>query len=143
MRHPWEKSKFRGRLHLGPRELSLLASMNSDQLRQHARDMLRERIGKLRIDDGRQTPWRGHPVFVAQHATATCCRNCLRMWHKVHARAPLDDAMIERLVELVLTWIASHAHGKRDCACKTCRVQVSPPMRTIDTFFAPSASKHT
>ncbi|MCP9485713.1 MAG: DUF4186 domain-containing protein [Gaiellaceae bacterium MAG52_C11] len=27
--------------------------------------------------DGKQTPYRGHPVFVAQHATATCCRTVL------------------------------------------------------------------
>ncbi len=25
-------------------------------------------------NDGKQTPFRGHPVFTAQHATATCCR---------------------------------------------------------------------
>ncbi len=25
---------------------------------------------------------KGHPVFVAQHATATCCRECIRKWHK-------------------------------------------------------------
>ncbi|MGV9305492.1 DUF4186 family protein [Nonomuraea sp. NPDC003727] len=33
--------------------------------------------------DGEQTPCRGHPVFVAQHATATCCRTCLHRWHDI------------------------------------------------------------
>ncbi len=31
----------------------------------------------------RQTPFRGHPVFIAQHATATCCRECLAKWHRI------------------------------------------------------------
>ena len=34
-------------------------------------------------NDGKQTPTKGHPVFVAQHATATCCRECIRKWHKI------------------------------------------------------------
>ena len=33
--------------------------------------------------DGKQTPMKGHPVFIAQHATATCCRGCLNKWHHV------------------------------------------------------------
>ncbi|MEU6081408.1 DUF4186 family protein [Streptomyces sp. NPDC047108] len=33
--------------------------------------------------DGRQTPYRGHPVFVAQHATATCCRGCPQRCHHI------------------------------------------------------------
>jgi hypothetical protein len=28
---------------------------------------------------------RGHPVFIAQHATATCCRGCLAKWHDIPA----------------------------------------------------------
>ena len=35
------------------------------------------------VNDGKQTPMRGHPVFIAQHATATCCRECIRKWHKM------------------------------------------------------------
>ncbi|WP_251023391.1 DUF4186 family protein [Streptomyces sp. ISL-10] len=31
------------------------------------------------------------PVFVAQHATATCCRTCLERWHVVPAGRALDD----------------------------------------------------
>ena len=35
------------------------------------------------LNDGKQTPMKGHPVFIAQHATATCCRECTRKWHKM------------------------------------------------------------
>lgn len=34
-------------------------------------------------NDRKQTPTKGHPVFVAQYATATCCRECIRKWHKI------------------------------------------------------------
>lgn len=37
-------------------------------------------------NDGKQTPMRGHPVFIAQHATATCCRECLKKWHNIKKR---------------------------------------------------------
>jgi len=42
------------------------------------------------VNDGKQTPMRGHPVFIAQHATATCCRECIRKWHKIVVGAGAD-----------------------------------------------------
>lgn len=44
-------------------------------------DDLEARLSRI----GRQTPYRGHPVFVAQHAAATCCRTCLERWHAIPA----------------------------------------------------------
>jgi hypothetical protein len=44
----------------------------------HAADFVAGRLAPaLPNNDGKQTPMRGHPVFIAQHATATCCRGCL------------------------------------------------------------------
>lgn len=44
---------------------------------QHARDFISKRIPAVILNDGKQTPMKNHPVFIAQHATASCCRGCL------------------------------------------------------------------
>jgi len=47
-------------------------------IEQHARDFVNECLApELPKNDGKQTPMKNHPVFIAQHATATCCRKCL------------------------------------------------------------------
>ena len=56
-------------------------------------------------DDGKQTPMRGHPVFIAQHATATCCRECIRKWHKMQPGKELSQVQQEYLVDVIMTWI--------------------------------------
>ena len=30
---------------------------------------------------------KGHPVFIAQHATASCCRGCLWKWYSIEKRS--------------------------------------------------------
>lgn len=56
-------------------------------------------------NDGKQTPMRGHPVFIAQHATAICCRECIRKWHKIQPGKPLSQIRQDYLVEVIMTWI--------------------------------------
>ena len=57
---------------------NLLKEKGLDVIREHARDFIAKReVPAMIPNDGKQTPMRGHPVFVAQHATATCCRGCL------------------------------------------------------------------
>ncbi len=53
----------------------------------------------------KQTPMKGHPVFVAQHATATCCRGCICKWHKIQLGRELNEAQQEYLVDVIMTWI--------------------------------------
>ena len=53
---------------------------------------------------------RGHPVFVAQHATATCCRSCLHKWHAIPRGRALDDDEIGRVVAIVLAWLADQGY---------------------------------
>ncbi|HKC28744.1 MAG TPA: DUF4186 family protein, partial [Jatrophihabitans sp.] len=55
--------------------------------------------------DGKQTPYRGHPVFVAQHATATCCRTCLQRWHGIAKGSQLDAAQRGYVVDVIVRWI--------------------------------------
>ena len=58
-------------------------------------------------NDGKQTPTKGHPVFVAQHATATCCRECIRKWHKIQLGKELSRIQQDYLVDVIMTWIQS------------------------------------
>lgn len=48
---------------------------------------------------------RGHPVFIAQHATATCCRKCLQKWHGIKKGKALNEKEVEFIVELIMGWI--------------------------------------
>ena len=57
----------------------------------------------------KQTPMKGHPVFIAQHATATCCRGCLKKWHRIEKERALNDDEVEFVVEMVLGWILEKA----------------------------------
>lgn len=40
-----------------------------DEIKNHAYDFIRKRLAP----DGHQTPYKGYSVFIAEHATATCC----------------------------------------------------------------------
>ena len=77
------KSKFRSRFKLRAKELEYIRDKGLDKIRSHACDFIRDRVAPAEpVNDGKQTPMRGHPVFIAQHATATCCRGCIEKWHK-------------------------------------------------------------
>ena len=64
-------------------------------------------------NDGKQTPMRGHPVFIAQHATATCCRECIRKWHKIQPGRELSQVQQEYLVDVIMTWIERELENAR------------------------------
>jgi hypothetical protein len=48
---------------------------------------------------------KGHSVFIAQNATATCCRGCIQKWHGIKKGKELSDQEIQFLVELIMRWI--------------------------------------
>ena len=48
---------------------------------------------------------KGHPVFIAQHATATCCRGCLNKWHKIPKNAELSEEQKNYILEVIISWI--------------------------------------
>ncbi|MDH4011678.1 MAG: DUF4186 domain-containing protein, partial [Desulfobacterales bacterium] len=64
-------------------------------------------------NDGKQTPMRGHPVFIAQHATATCCRGCLQKWHGIEKGRALNAAEVNYAVALIMGWIERQINAKR------------------------------
>jgi hypothetical protein len=79
-----KNSAFRRGFHLRGKELDYLRSKGLPVVLTHAEDFIAKRLAPAIIpNDGKQTPFRGHPVFVAQHATACCCRGCLEKWHRI------------------------------------------------------------
>ena len=100
------ESQFRAKFVLSEADRSYARDKGSHVIARHAHEMLRARVGEAQpSNDGRQTPWRGHPVFTAQHATATCCRGCIEKWHGIAKGRPLTDAEVNRLADLVMAWI--------------------------------------
>ena len=103
-------SRFRSRFKLGEADRAYVARTGWETLRSQAETIVRERLAPASPrNDGRQTPMRGHPVFIAQHATATCCRGCLFKWHGIPAGRPLSDAEVEHVVSCLLAWIRGKA----------------------------------
>ena len=80
-------------------------------LARHAHDFVSERLGPAYPkNDGKQTPMKNHPVFVAQHATATCCRQCLEKWHGIQMGRALTEVQIHYLVSVIMSWIEQSAN---------------------------------
>ena len=79
------KTKFRGSFHLNTKMILYTKEKGIDKIRKDAYELIRKRLAPENPkNDGKQTPMRQvHPVFIAQHATATCCRECIRKWHKM------------------------------------------------------------
>lgn len=100
------KSDFRKKFKLSQKDRLYLEQKGFDTIRSHAVDFIEKRIAPADIpNDGKQTPMRGHPVFSAQHATATCCRGCINKWHKFHKGVQLTKEQQKYLVDLIMEWI--------------------------------------
>ncbi len=100
------QSAFRSRFHLGPNERAYLEEKTLATVLGHGRRFVAERLAPAEPrNDGRQTPMRGHPVFVAQHATATCCRGCLAKWHHIAAGVPLTVEQVDYVLAILARWL--------------------------------------
>ena len=100
------KSKFRSKFKLRVKELEYIKDKGLDKIHSHACDFIRDRIAPAEpVNDGKQTPMRGHSVFIAQHATATCCRGCIEKWYKFPKGRELTQAEQEYLVSVIMEWI--------------------------------------
>lgn len=101
-----QTSPFRAKFHLTKRDVEYIKEKGMEKIKSHAYDFISSRLAPaFPKNDGKQTPLRGHPVFIAQHATATCCRSCLQKWHKIEKDKPLSDNQIEFVVNLIMFWI--------------------------------------
>ncbi len=100
------KSAFRSRFHLTQKDRDYIRAKGIDTIRQHAKDFVAKRLAPAVIlNDGKQTPMRGHPVFLAQHATGCCCRGCFAKWHHIPAGRELTAEEQDYAVSVLMTWI--------------------------------------
>ena len=101
------QSPFRSRIHLQKKELAYLQGKGMDEILRHAADFIEKRLAPASpANDGKQTPWHNHPVFVAQHATATCCRGCLQKWHQIPQGRELTPEEQQYIVSVIGTWLS-------------------------------------
>lgn len=100
------RSPFRSRFHLNDRDRAYLAERGLEGVVRHAAELIHRRLAPAHPErDGKQTPFRGHPVFVAQHATATCCRGCLAKWHGIPVGRELSPGEERYVVDVLRRWL--------------------------------------
>ena len=101
------RSRFRSRFRLGGKEADYLKERGLATIVDHARDFVVKRLAEAEpLNDGKQTPMKNHPVFIAQHATATCCRKCLAKWHYIPKGRALSQGEIDYIVTILKRWLA-------------------------------------
>lgn len=100
------KSAFRSRFRLKESDIEYIDSKGIGTIRRHAEDFIRKRLAPEVIpNDGKQTPMRGHPVFIAQHATGCCCRGCFEKWHGIKKGHQLTAEEQDYAVSVIMEWI--------------------------------------
>lgn len=100
------RSRFRCRFSLPEKEAEYLKEKGLPTILEHAREFIKTRIAPANpSNDGKQTPMKKHPVFIAQHATATCCRACLEKWHYIPQGKPLNTQEIDYILSVIEQWL--------------------------------------
>lgn len=100
-------NQFRAKFKLESKDHLYLQEKGMDSVLEHGRDFLKKRLAPADpVKDGKQTPWRGHPIFVAQHATGTCCRSCLSKWHQIDKGRELTDVELTYILAVLERWLS-------------------------------------
>jgi hypothetical protein len=127
----FKKSKFRMKFQLDNADIAIISAKGLEKIRVHAENFVSSRLSDFNPKkDGKQTPFKGHPVFKAQHATATCCRGCLCKWHRIKQGEALTDAQIGYTVAFIMKWIDNQYTQNiphRD-------LQIQPPSKQLSFF---------
>jgi hypothetical protein len=111
------RSEFRRKFRLDRKDLAYLEARGLETVLAHAADFVAKRLAPAEpANDGAQTPWRGHPVFTAQHATATCCRACLAKWYGVPKGREMTDAEQAQAVAAIGRWLQGRPTPARRAA---------------------------
>ena len=101
-----QKSAFRAKFHLSDEDINYIDKKGLDTVKSHAEDFIKKRLAPAVIpNDGKQTPMRGHPVFIAQHDTATCCRGCLEKWLAISPGRALSADEQRYVVQVIHHWL--------------------------------------
>ena len=110
------RSRFRSRFRLSAADRRYIEEKGMETVRRHCADFVRTRLAPAwPANDGRQTPMRGHPVFVAQHACACCCRGCLAKWWKVPIGTEIPPERQSRIVDFLMAWIERDLGSVKAC----------------------------
>ena len=108
-----KQSKFRSKFKLNQKDKDYIAAKGLETIKDHAFQFINARVAPdFPKNDGKQTPMRGHPVFIAQHATATCCRGCISKWHGIEKGRALNEREVEFVVALIIEWIERQINEK-------------------------------
>jgi hypothetical protein len=100
------KSKFRSKFKLSQKDRDYITTKGLETIKDHAYQFINARVvPAFPKNDGKQTPMKGHPVFIAQHGTATCCRKCIQKWHGIGKGRALGEAEVDFIVALIMGWI--------------------------------------
>jgi hypothetical protein len=111
------RSEFRRKFRLDRKDLAYLEARGLETVLAHAADFVAKRLAPAEpVNDGAQTPWRGHPVFTAQHATATCCRACLAKWYGVPKGREMTEAEQAQAVAAISRWLQGRPTSTRRAA---------------------------
>lgn len=101
-----QTSKFRNSFHLKTKELTYIKEKGMDKIKSHAIDFINEKLAPANPkNDGKQTPMKNHPVFIAMHACACCCRSCLYKWHHIPKGKELTNEEKGYILNLLMLWI--------------------------------------
>ena len=107
------KSKFRSSFRLSDNDIEYIYRRGISKIIDDCYVFINKRLSiKEIINDGKQTPMRGHPVFIAQHATGTCCRGCLYKWHGISKNRKLNDKEINYIVSIIMKWIVLEINNR-------------------------------
>jgi hypothetical protein len=108
-----KQSKFRSKFKLAQKDRDYIAAKGLETIKDHAFQFVNTRFATdFPKNDGKQTPMRGHPVFIAQHATATCCRRCIFRWHGIEKDRALNAQEIDFIVVLIMEWVKGQLDKK-------------------------------
>jgi hypothetical protein len=100
------RSKFRSKFKLSQKDRDYIAVKGLETIKEHAYQFVNSRVApEYPKNDGKQTPMRGHPVFIAQHATATCCRGCIQKWHGIEKGRASNVEDVDFVLALIMGWI--------------------------------------
>ena len=106
------RSSFRRRFHLRAVEREYLERKGLETVMSHGEKFIEERPAPADPpNDGKQTPMRNHPIFVAQHGTATCCRGCLEKWHSIPKGYALTSQEKGYILSILRRWLISQGVG--------------------------------
>ncbi|MCF7792089.1 MAG: DUF4186 domain-containing protein [Victivallales bacterium] len=113
VRRELAKSKFRKKFKLCRNDFLYIKKNGIDVIKNHAYDFIVKRLAPAEIkNDGKQTPWSGHPVFTAQHATATCCRKCIEKWYGIERNVYLKEKQIKYVHYIIMSWIVEQYNNE-------------------------------